>query len=100
MYSCSRARLSDFDSFLIRIDKDLKAAKRSSQERHRYDSNLHHFLSMKNLKIVKKVQNFFERLKNPVKERKIFIRGKTVWIVASKKRTQEIQELLDRNEMT
>jgi hypothetical protein len=55
---------------------------------------------MKNLKIVKKVQNFFERLKNPVKERKIFIRGKTVWIVASKKRTQEIQELLDRNEMT
>jgi hypothetical protein len=55
---------------------------------------------MKNLKIVKKVQNFFEKLKNPVKERKIFIRGKTVWIVANKKRTQEIQELLDRNKMT
>jgi hypothetical protein len=87
--------------FLKRTDKDLKAALAFVLRTLTiYCSDLHHFLSMKNLKIVKKVQNFFEKLKNPVKERKIFIRGKTVWIVANKKRTQEIQELLDRNKMT
>lgn len=55
---------------------------------------------MKNLKILKKIKNIFQNLKNPTKERKIFIKGKAVWIVANKKKTEEIQKLLDRNEMT
>jgi hypothetical protein len=54
---------------------------------------------MKNLKILKKVKNFFQNLKNPTKERKIFIKEKTVWVVASKKKATEIQKLLDRNVM-
>jgi len=53
----------------------------------------------KNLKILKKVKNIFQNLKNPVKERKIFIKGKVVWVVASKKKTEEIQKLLDQNQI-
>lgn len=79
--------------------KNFKATKRSSQERHRYDTLKNLIFMKKNLKILKKVKNIFQNLKNPVKERKIFIKGKVVWVVASKKKTEEIQKLLDQNQI-